>query len=138
MIFLTSMVNAPAAPPAAGIQESDWRSLDMVKVPSFFLYAADPLGGGGAIIIVVYVRRRSLARCSSDQTRPAFYGPGAESLMIPPPPRPPSIGEEEEGGNRRKRTLKLVPPKGRAAVVDRGLDQRRRWQSSSDGNGNIN
>jgi hypothetical protein len=39
----------PDAPPAAGIQDTDWRSGDIVRVPSFFLYAADPLGG--AIVI---------------------------------------------------------------------------------------
>ncbi|MCS4558891.1 hypothetical protein L9G74_20960, partial [Shewanella sp. C32] len=47
------IVTAPPAPPAAGIHDTDWRSLDMVRVPSFFLYEADPLGGGGGGAIVV-------------------------------------------------------------------------------------
>lgn len=45
VIWETDSVIVPVAPPAAGIQEIDWRSWDMVRVPSFFLYAADPLGG---------------------------------------------------------------------------------------------
>jgi len=51
VIFLTSIAKAPPAPPATGIHDIDCRSLDMVRVPSFFLYAADPLGGVGAIVV---------------------------------------------------------------------------------------
>ena len=39
------MVTVPVAPPAAGIQEIDCSSWAMVKVPSFLLYEAAPLGG---------------------------------------------------------------------------------------------
>lgn len=30
---------------ATGVQDTDWPSLDTVRVPSFFLYVAEPLGG---------------------------------------------------------------------------------------------
>lgn len=51
VIWPTGNVMVPEAPPAAGIHETDWWSWDMVKVPSFFLYVADPLGG--AIVVQV-------------------------------------------------------------------------------------
>ena len=46
MIDDTPKMKAGADPGGAtGVQDTDWPSLDKARVPSFFLYAAEPLGG---------------------------------------------------------------------------------------------
>ena len=42
----TGSVNAAFKPgEAAGVQNSDWLSLDRARMPSFFLQTAEPFGG---------------------------------------------------------------------------------------------
>lgn len=72
-MFWTDTVTTPPAPPAAGIHDIDLWSCETVRVPSFFLYEADP--DGGAI--------------SSEAAHSAESG--YITRLLPPPP-PPSIG----------------------------------------------
>ena len=57
---VTARVKAGCEPGGAvGVQDTDWASLAIARVPSFFLYAAEPLVGAILLPWTIYTSRRA-------------------------------------------------------------------------------